>query len=98
MSSGLDWLEHYKKPISVTAKSYYGTNLKKLMLEREFVSPPGLVHEYKSGDTQLLGIVLERAVGKIFLLLVRFFVKIGAKNNAFWSLDYNGGLKRFLLF
>jgi len=96
MSSGLDWLEHYKKPISVTAKSYYGTNLKKLMLEREFVSPPGLVYEYKSGDTQLLGIFLERAVGKNISSFAGevLWSKIGAKNNAFWSLDYNGGLEK----
>ena len=96
MSSGLDWLEHYKKPISVTAKSYYGTNLKKLMLERGFVSPPGRFHEYKSGDTQLLGILLERAVGKNVSSFASevLWSKIGAKNNALWSLDYNGGLEK----
>ena len=96
MSSGLDWLEDYKKPISVTAKSYYGKNLESLVLGREFVSVPGNVHEYKSGDTQLLGILLERAVGSS----VSFFAsdvlwsKIGATNNAYWSLDKEGGVEK----
>ena len=96
MSSGLDWLEDYKRPISVTAKSYYGKNLESLVLGREFVSVPGSVHEYKSGDTQLLGILLERAVGSS----VSFFAsdvlwsKIGATNNAYWSLDKEGGVEK----
>ena len=33
MSSGFDWLENYKRPISVTAKAYYGSNLKDLVLK-----------------------------------------------------------------
>ena len=48
MSSGLDWLENYK-PISVTAKAYYGNNVKNLMFERDFVSKPGSFLNTKVG-------------------------------------------------
>ena len=96
MSSGLNWLENYKKPISVTAKSYYGGDLKKLILERGFVSPPGITHDYKSGDTQILGVLLERAVGKNISSFASevLWSKIGAQNNALWSLDQEGGVEK----
>jgi len=96
MSSGLDWLENYKKPISVTAKSYYGSNLEKLILNRRFISSPGKIHDYKSGDTQILGVLLERATGvsvSSFASSV-LWSKIGAKHDAFWTLDYNGGIEK----
>tara|TARA_B100000902_G_C27307493_1_gene916381 strand:+ start:1979 stop:3139 length:1161 start_codon:yes stop_codon:yes gene_type:complete len=96
MSSGLDWFENYKKPISVTAKAYYGSDLKNLMLGRSFVSEPGKYHDYKSGDTQLLGLILERASGKSVSSFASefFWSKIGAKNNAMWTLDDSGGIEK----
>ncbi|MBF25013.1 MAG: serine hydrolase [Flavobacteriales bacterium] len=96
MSSGLDWLEHYKKPISVTAKSYYGTNLKNLILNTRFISPPGTIYNYQSGNTQLLGVVLERAVGESVSSFAGrvLWSKIGARKNALWTTDYSGGLEK----
>ena len=96
MSSGMDWVENYKRPLSVTAKAYYGTNLKKLILDRRFSTEPGTVFHYKSGDTQLLGLVLERATGKSVADYAgeRLWTRIGATNSALWSLDYNGGVEK----
>ncbi len=96
MSSGLDWLENYKKPISVTAKSYYGSDLEGLILDRVFVSPSGTTHDYKSGDTQILGVLLKRAVGKSVSSFASevLWSKIGATNDAYWSLDYDGGIEK----
>lgn len=96
MSSGLSWLENYKRPISVTAKAYYGTNLKNLTLSREFVNPPGLAYKYQSGNTQILGVLLERAVGKNISSYAgqSLWSQIGAENDAFWTLDYNGGVEK----
>ena len=96
MSSGFDWLENYKRPISVTAKAYYGSNLKDLVLNRRFVSPPGKEYVYNSGNTQLLGVVLERAVGKSVSSFASDFLwsKLGAKNDAKWTLDYKGGVEK----
>ena len=96
MSSGFDWLENYKRPISVTAKAYYGSNLKDLVLNRVFVSRPGKEYVYNSGNTQLLGVVLERAVGKSVSSFAGDFLwsKLGAKNDAKWTLDYKGGIEK----
>jgi CubicO group peptidase (beta-lactamase class C family) len=96
MSSGMEWVENYKRPLSVTARAYYGTNLKKLILGRRFSTKPGTVFHYKSGDTQLLGLVLERATGKSVADYAgeRLWTRIGATNNALWSLDYNGGVEK----
>lgn len=41
MSSGLEWDEKYKDPFSVTAKAYYGDDVKQLMLSLPVVSQPG---------------------------------------------------------
>ena len=54
MSSGFDWLENYKRPISVTAKAYYGSNLKDLVLNRGFVSAPGKEYVYNSGKHSII--------------------------------------------
>ena len=96
MSSGFDWLENYKRPISVTAKAYYGSNLKDLVLNRGFVSAPGKEYVYNSGNTQLLGVILERAVGKSVSSFAGDFLwsKLGAKNDAKWTLDYKGGIEK----
>ena len=101
MSSGYDWLENYKRPISVTAKAYYGNNLRDLILKRSFVEEPGKIHRYSSGSTQLLGLVLERAIKKPISIYAgeALWSKIGAKNNALWSLDHrNGHEKAFCCF
>ena len=96
MSSGLEWLENYKRPISVTAKAYYGNNIKNLMFERNFVSNPGEFFKYQSGDTQLLGVLLERAVGESVSSYAgrKVWSKIGATKNALWSLDAKEGMEK----
>ena len=96
MSSGMEWVENYKRPLSVTARAYYGTNLKKLMLGRRFSTEPGTIFHYKSGDTQLLGLILEKATGKSVADYAgeRLWTRIGATNSALWSLDYNGGVEK----
>ena len=63
MSSGTDWDESYLNPLSVTAELYYGTDIAKTAQSVKMKNPPGKVHYYKSGDTQLLGLVIEKATG-----------------------------------
>ena len=77
MSSGLSWSESGKNPYSNNAEAYYGDNLKKLVLNQEVVSLPGKVFDYKSGDTQLLTFILEKATGKT--LTTYFQEKFGLK-------------------
>ena len=96
MSSGFDWFENYKRPISVTAKAYYGSNIENLILERQFVEKPGVFYRYNSGNTQLLGLLLKRATKKNVSSYAGevLWSKVGAKNNALWSLDQSGGIEK----
>ena len=96
MSSGYDWLENYKRPISVTAKAYYGVGLRELVLSRSFDELAGVHHNYNSGNTQLLGLVLERATGETVSSFAGRFLwsKIGARKNATWTLDDFGGVEK----
>ncbi|HEY0976869.1 MAG TPA: serine hydrolase [Flavobacteriales bacterium] len=62
MTSGMDFSESYVNPFGTAAKFYYGRRLnkhtEKLGLKRE----PGMEFEYVSGNSQLLGLILERAL------------------------------------
>ncbi len=96
MSSGLDWVEHYTKPISITAKSYYGKNLEELVLGLDFIEPPGKTYRYLSGNTQLLGLILSRAVGENISSYTSraLWSKVGAMKSAKWTLDKEGGVEK----
>ena len=64
MKSGHDWTEKYYLPLNVTTDLYYGTNAEKLVLNQGFEREPGTEFEYSSGSTQLLGVILKRAIQK----------------------------------
>ena len=64
MSSGSNWDESYSNPLSVTTESYYGTDLYKTATDVKIEKEPGTYHTYKSGDTELLGLVVEKATGR----------------------------------
>jgi len=96
MSSGYDWFENYKRPISVTAKAYYGDNIDDLILSREFIKNPGVSFSYQSGDTQLLGYLLKKATN---LNVSEYASKVlwgpmGATSNAVWALDKENGTEK----
>ena len=96
MSSGFNWLENYKRPISVTARAYYDNNLLKVLLKKNFSSPSGVVYNYNSGNTQLLGFILSRATGKTVSEFASevLWSKVGATRNAVWSLDSKNGFEK----
>jgi len=92
MTSGYDWTEDYYFPINPTAESYYGHDLVKQMVNRDFVEPCGGAFEYSSGDTQMLGIALARALQPhgytiSSYLEEKFWQPLGMKGDAYWSLD-----------
>ena len=97
MSSGYDWFENYKRPISVTAKAYYGENIDDLILSRKFIKDPGISFSYQSGDTQLLGYLLKKATNQNVSEYASkvLWGPMGATNNAAWTLDKKMELKRF---
>ena len=101
MSSGLNWDESYGNPFSITTEAYYGTNLQAAISRLEATEEPGKKFSYKSGDTQILGFVLEAATGKKMsdYATERFWQRIGAKQDAGWSIDHlNGHEKAYCCF
>lgn len=96
MSSGLDWKESYINPFSVTTRGYYGEELREVCLEQQCIDEPGTLFEYKSGDTQLLAMVLEKATGMTLSAFMEKYLwqEIGAENHALWSLDKKKGIEK----
>ena len=89
MASGLDWVEDYTGPFSITARANYDSNLAKTMLNQKIVNTPGKAFEYLSGDTQLLGMIIQKATGKKLAnyLSESFWEPMGATDDALWQLD-----------
>jgi CubicO group peptidase (beta-lactamase class C family) len=90
MSSGSDWDESYANPFSVTTQAYYGSDIYKVATGVKIVRPPGTQHSYKSGDTQLLGLIVEKATGKSLSAYAaeKLWQPIGAEHPALWSTDH----------
>jgi CubicO group peptidase (beta-lactamase class C family) len=93
MSSGLNWNEKDKGVFSNNAKGYYGENIPDVIDHLVLDKPIGKEFEYRSGDTQVLGLVLEKVYRKNLsdLLSEKIFQKIGAETNAKWMLDVENG-------
>lgn len=96
MSSGSNWDEAYANPFSVTTELYYGHNVYKTATGVSIVHQPGTLHEYKSGDTQLLGLILEKATGKSLSAYAseKLWQPMGAEHAALWSTDQIGGSEK----
>lgn len=93
MSSGLSWYESYGMPISDVTEAYYGTDLLSLINRREVEQNAGKFHKYLSGDSQILGMVISRAVKKPLSVYAqdRLWSRIGMETDALWSLDAQEG-------
>ncbi len=93
MSSGSNWDESYANPFSVTAELYYGNDVYKTATGVKIMRPPGTYHTYKSGDTQLLGLLLEKAIGRSLSAYAseKIWQPTGALHPALWSTDKAGG-------
>ncbi|HUH34441.1 MAG TPA: serine hydrolase [Moheibacter sp.] len=96
MTSGYDWSEDYYGVFNPTAKAYYGNNIEKQMLSRKFIQEPGGHFNYLSSDTQLLAIVLQRAVGVSIsqYLQEEFWQPMGMEKDAYWSKDRKDGMEK----
>lgn len=93
MSSGMAFAESYAQPFNVTTDAYYGSNLRRLATSLPVASEPGTVSSYASGDTLVLGLLLEAAtsMGLSEYASERLWSRIGAERDARWSLDRAGG-------
>ncbi len=100
MTSGLKFNESYFNPFGHAAKFYYGRNLEKLSLKLKLKQEPNNNTDYVSGNTQLLGLVLIKALkGKTIsqYLEEKIWEQIGMEYDATWSIDNkkNGVEKTF---
>lgn len=89
MASGLDWAEDYKNPFGITAKAYYDDNLSETILSRQFTNEPAQGFKYLSGNTQLLGMVIQKAVGKPLAeyLSESYWRPLGFEKDGLWQVD-----------
>lgn len=96
MSSGLDFGESYQNPLGYAARALYGPDLKDLHKGYGPYEAPGKVFEYRSGNTQLLGFLLEKVTGQSVsdYATEKLWKRIGAESDAFWSLDKKEGSER----
>ena len=90
MTSGLKYNESYFNPFGDAASFYYGTNLRKQIEKMQLETIPGERFQYVSGNTQLLGLILERALKDKEIttyLQERIWSQIGMEYDASWSID-----------
>lgn len=101
MSSGTDWNESYMNMFSVTSEAYYGSDVYKTATGVKIETPPGTLHRYKSGDTQLLGLILEKVTGQSLsdYASEKLWQPLGAEHPALWSTDHEkGNIKAYCCF
>ena len=94
MASGLNWDENYYSPFSITTRAYFDDDLTAVILGLKGVETPGKSYKYLSGNTQLLAMCIEKAVGKSLADYVSesFWKPMGAESEAFWQTDHEGGI------
>jgi CubicO group peptidase (beta-lactamase class C family) len=96
MTSGSNWDEAYINPFSVTTEAYYGSDLYKTATGVKIKRQPGTHFYYKSGDTQLLGLIVEKATGKSLSQYAseKLWQPLGAEHPALWSTDKKDGVEK----
>lgn len=102
MTSGLDFEESYVNPFGSAARFYYGRRLYHYLERMKLKRPPGEKFEYVSGNSQLLGLILERALRakgdqRTITQYVqdRLWSPLGMEYPASWSIDRKeGGLEK----
>ena len=102
MASGMDWNEKYDLSVNGMMEAYITPNLDRLLLNTRIVDEPGQAFRYLSGNTQLLGMIITKAVGQSLsaYFTEHFWQPMGAKEDALWQLDSeeNGMEKAYCCF
>lgn len=94
MTSGIDQGD-YRSPIKV-GQTYYSNNLDNIVSKIQVGVPSGTKFEYKSIDTQVLGMVIEAATGKEVseLLYEKIWKPMGMEYDAYFTKDSVDGNER----
>jgi len=97
MSSGMKWDESYYDPFSITTRLYFDKDIVGTLDQMPINNLPGQSFSYKSGDTQVLGIAIERATKRTLSELISqyFWKPMGAEHSALWQVDsYKNGIEK----
>lgn len=96
MSSDLNWSESGGNPLSDNAWAYYGNDLSEVLKSVSFGESPGHEFEYASGNSQLLGFILEEASGITPTEFVDKYIwsNLNTTHDLSWSLDQEGGMEK----
>jgi len=96
MSSASNWDEHYSSPFSITTRAYYGRDLPGTMKRVKIVNHPGIMFNYKSGDTQFLERILSATTEMSLAEYAskKLWQPLGAEVPALWSLDKRKGTEK----
>ena len=89
MRSGIAFDEGYRTPFTEAALFYLDGDLAAQVARLRIEGEPDQGYAYKSGDTQLLAMALERAVGQPLARYaeLKLWQPMGAQHDASWSLD-----------
>lgn len=96
MRSGIDYVES-DNPFGVHALAYYTSDLPALILRFEPSEPPDRRFVYRSSDSALLSLTLQRALGSEPLARYaerRLWQPLGMEDPAAWSLDRENGFEK----
>jgi CubicO group peptidase (beta-lactamase class C family) len=93
MRSGIAFQEDYRSPFSDAGTFYLTPDLKAAVRGLRIDVEPDTRFQYSSGDTQLLGLVLERATGRPLATTLQqaLWQPMGAEFSASWSMDSAAG-------
>lgn len=98
MTSGLNFNESYFNPFGHAATFYYGRNLEKSSLKLGLKNKPNESTDYTSGNTQLLGLLLDRVLKEKTIsqyLEEKLWKQVGMEYRASWSIDKkNDGIEK----
>ncbi len=97
MTSGMDYKES-DNPFGIHTHFYYGNDLEDKLMHLKLKNEPGEIFEYKSGDFQLLGLILSRAIKPLTIteyLHQRLWEPMGMEYDGLWNIDRNtNGLEK----
>jgi len=97
MSSGSNWIEDYYNPFHITTEAYFCDDLNQLMFDEVRIDhQPGQTFQYLSGDTQLMGMIINKATGMNLseYMSQSFWKPMGARKYALWTLDNNAQMEK----
>jgi CubicO group peptidase (beta-lactamase class C family) len=100
MASGMAFNESYINPLGEAAEFYYGNDLQNATKNLKLCREPATEFEYVSGNTELLGLILEKVLRSTKYknvtgyLQAKIWSPLGMEYDASWSTDRPDGMEK----